>query len=101
MAPLQRSFWTRFAFCLTWLMVCAATLRPDRSASLLLHSCTDAGGLLSCERRPSDTVLIPPPNIDVALRDLVFFAFIGFGTPLLVFAMGRAARWAASGGADD
>jgi hypothetical protein len=97
---LRRSFWLQLAFGLAWFLVCFATLRPDRPASILLHYCAQAGGLLSCQRQPTE-ILVPPPNIDIAERDLVFFAFIGFGTPLLVFAMGRAARWAASGGTDD
>jgi hypothetical protein len=98
MTSARRTSLAWITFGLFWFGLCAAALRPDRPASLLVHYCADSGNLPSCEQRPDDGVLIPPPNIAVAERDLLFFAFIGLGPPLLVLAMGWAARWAASGG---
>ncbi len=85
------------AFVLIWVVVCVATLRPDRPAALLLHYCSQ-GEALSCTGHPAEGgVLLAPPSVDLAKKDLLFFALVGLGTPFLVFVMGRAARWAAGG----
>ncbi len=95
----RRVIWIWIVLAFAWIALCAAFLRPDQPASLLMSYCTQAGGLLACERRATPaSVLIPPPNLVVAEQDLLFFALVALGTPLLVLAMGRAARWAASGG---
>jgi hypothetical protein len=98
--PARRGFWMWLAFLLVWVSICTATLRPDRPISILMHYCAQFGGLLSCSPQQPGGLRFEMPAIEIARKNLLFFALISLGTPVLVLAMGRAARWAA-GGADD
>lgn len=87
------SLWVAAA--LSWIAVCAVTLRPDKDVSILLRYCGRSSDSFACAIHPSRSTLRATPNLGNVEKDLLFFLVVSFGTPLFVLAMSRAARWAA------